>query len=251
MILGVGFFLKHAFEHDWIGPRGRVLAGLAAGIVMMAGGARLAGRGAYQVPAQSLIALGMGVLYLSLYAAHALYALVGATPAFLGMALVTAAGFATALRLDAVALATLATIGGLLTPVILATDTDAAAALFTYLLILDVGVLLAATLRGWSGVALLAFAGTQALYWGWFDRWYEVDRWPGRARMGDGVLPGLRGRGAGGSADPPSGRHGRARADPCSSLRRPRSTSPPLGASSTRPDVVWRSWRSRSPASTG
>ncbi len=178
LILGVGFFLKHAFEHDWIGPRGRVLAGLVAGTVLMAGGARLAGGGAYQVPAQSLIALGMGVLYLSLYAAHALYALAGATPAFLGMAVVTAAGFATALRLHSKALATLATVGGLLTPVILSPNTDAAGALFTYLLILDLGVLLAAFLRGWPGVALLAFAGTQALYWGWLDRWYEVDRLP-------------------------------------------------------------------------
>jgi uncharacterized membrane protein len=176
LILGVGFFLKHAFEHDWIGPGGRVLAGLAAGVVMMAGGARLAQRGPYQVPAQSLIALGMGVLYLSLYAAHVLYALVSEMPAFLGMALVTGAGFATALRLDARALGVLATVGGLLTPVILGKDTDAAAALFTYLFILDVAVLLAAFRRGWSGVALLAFAGTQTLYWGWIDRWYEADR---------------------------------------------------------------------------
>ena len=179
LILGVGFFLKHAFEHDWIGPRGRVLAGLAAGTVLMAGGARLAGGGAYQVPAQSLIALGMGVLYLSLYAAHALYALAGATPAFLGMAVVTAAGFATALRLR---------LEGSRDPRDGGRAPDAGhprarmptprRALFTYLLILDLGVLLAAFLRGWPGVALLAFAGTQALYWGWLDRWYEVDRLP-------------------------------------------------------------------------
>jgi uncharacterized membrane protein len=178
LILGVGFFLKHAFEHDWIGPRGRVIAGLAAGIVLMAGGVRLARRGPYQVPAQSLIALGMGVLYLSLYAAHALYALVPAIPAFVGMALVTGAGFLTALRLDARALAVLATVGGLLTPVVLGTDTDPAAALFVYLLILDVGVAVAAFRRGWPGGAALAFAGTQALYWSWLDRWYEADRLP-------------------------------------------------------------------------
>jgi uncharacterized membrane protein len=178
LILGVGFFLKHAFEHDWIGPRGRVIAGLAAGVVLMAGGVRLARRGPYQVPAQSLIALGMGVLYLALYAAHALYALVPATPVFVAMALVTGAGFATALSLDARALAGLATVGGLLTPVVLWTDTDPAAALFIYLFILDLGVVVAAFRRGWPGVALLAFAGTQALYWGWLDRWYEADRLP-------------------------------------------------------------------------
>jgi uncharacterized membrane protein len=178
LILGVGFFLKHAFEQDWIGPRGRVLAGLVAGIAAMAGGLRLARGATYRAPAQSLVALGIGILYLSLYAAHAFYALVGAPLTFVAMAVVTAVGFATALRLEALALAVLATLGGLLTPIILSTDTDAAAALFTYLAILDVGVLLVASRRGWPGLALLAFVGTQILYFGWLDRWYEAGRLP-------------------------------------------------------------------------
>jgi uncharacterized membrane protein len=172
LILGVGFFLKHAFEHEWIGPGGRVLAGLTAGLAMLTGGVRLAGRERYRVPAQSLIAVGIGVLYLSLYAAHALYALVGAPTTLLAMAVVTVVSFATAVRLDARALAALATLGGLLTPVVLDTDVDRATALFVYLAVLDAGVLLAASRRGWSWVVLIAFAGTQALYWTWLDRWY-------------------------------------------------------------------------------
>src|SRR5262249_7119335 len=102
--LGVGFFLKHAFEQDWIGPGGRVLAGLLTGVVMMAGGVRLARGSTYRVPAQSLAAVGIGILYLSLYAAHAFYALVEAPTAFVAMAMVTAMGVATALRLDSRAL---------------------------------------------------------------------------------------------------------------------------------------------------
>jgi uncharacterized membrane protein len=172
LILGVGFFFKHAFEHEWVGPGGRVLAGLAAGLAMMTGGARLARRERYRVPAQSLIAVGISVLYLALYAAHALYALVGAPTTLAAMAAVTVVGFATALRLDAPALAALATLGGLLTPVVLDTDVDRATALFVYLAVLDAGVLLAASRRGWPWVVLIAFAGTQALYWTWLDRWY-------------------------------------------------------------------------------
>ncbi len=176
--LGVGFFLKHAFEQEWIGAKGRVLAGLVAGVAMVAGGVRLAGGATYRLPAQSLVAAGIGVVYLSLYAAHAFYALVGAPVAFVAMALATAVGFLTALRLDSRALAVLATLGGLLTPIILSTDAAAAAALFTYLAILDLGVLLLASRRGWPGLALLAFAGTQVLYWGWLDRWYQAPRLP-------------------------------------------------------------------------
>ena len=176
LFLGVGFFLKHAFEQDWIGPKGRVTAGLVAGCAMVASGIRLARGATYRVPAQSLVAVGIGVLYLSLYAAHAFYALMGAPAVFVTMALVTAVGFATAIRMDSRALAVLATLGGLLTPVILSSDTDVAATVFTYLAILDLGVLLVALRRGWPGPALLAFAGTQLLYWGWLDRWYQTDR---------------------------------------------------------------------------
>jgi Predicted membrane protein (DUF2339) len=174
--LGVGFFLKHAFEQDWIGPKGRVLAGLVAGIAMLAGGVRLARGATYRVPALSLAAVGIGVIYLSLYAAHASYALVGAPAALVALAIVTAVGFATALRLGSYPLAVLATLGGLLTPVILSTDTDAAAALFAYLAVLDLGVLLVASRRGWPGLALLAFTGTQALYWGWLEQWFQPER---------------------------------------------------------------------------
>jgi uncharacterized membrane protein len=174
--VGVGFFLKHAFEHDWIGPRGRILTGLLAGVAMVAGGVRLAGSATYRVPAQSLVAVGIGVIYLSLYAAHAFYALAGAPVTFSGLAVVTAVGFATALRLESRTLAFLATLGGLMTPVLLHTDADTAATLFTYLAILDVGVLVVASRRGWPGLALLAFAGTQLLYWGWLERWYQVER---------------------------------------------------------------------------
>ena len=178
LFLGVGFFLKHAFDQDWIGARGRVLAGLAAGIAMMASGVRLAAGATYRVPAQGLVAAGIGAIYLSLYAAHAFYGLVAAPPTFVAMIVVTAAGFATALRLDSMALAVLAAVGGFLTPIILSTDTDAATALFTYVAILDVGVLLVAARRGWPGLALLALAGTQMLYWGWLGRWYQAGRLP-------------------------------------------------------------------------
>jgi uncharacterized membrane protein len=174
--LGVGFFLKHAFEHNWIGPKGRVLTGLVAGIAMTVGGIRLAAGPTYRVPAQSLAAMGIGIVYLSLYAAHAFYALLVAPIAFALLAIVTAVGVATALRLESRALAAMATLGGLLAPVILRTDIDAATPLFTYLVILDVGVLAVAFLRGWPGLALLAFAGTQVLYWSWLDRWYHADR---------------------------------------------------------------------------
>ena len=38
LIIGVGFFLKLAFDNQWIGETGRVLLGLSAGVVLLAAG---------------------------------------------------------------------------------------------------------------------------------------------------------------------------------------------------------------------
>jgi uncharacterized membrane protein len=178
LVLGTAFFLRHAFENEWIGPAGRVAIGCLAGIVLVAGGGRLARRPAYRVPAHALVAVGIGVLYLSLYAAHAFYELLTAPVAFAAMAAVTATAFAIALRLDARALAALALLGGLLTPALLESDMDAARALFPYVAILDAGVLVAAGRRGWPGLALTAWVGTELLYWGWLERRYDAAQLP-------------------------------------------------------------------------
>src|SRR5436190_17175885 len=37
VLIGVSFFLKYAFEAEWIGPIGRVIIGLLAGIALIAG----------------------------------------------------------------------------------------------------------------------------------------------------------------------------------------------------------------------
>lgn len=175
LVLGIGFFLKHAFESEWIGPGGRVAIGLLAGVGFLLVGERLQ-RAAYRLPAQGLVAAGVATLYLSVYAAHALYELVGMSRAFLSMALVTAAGMTIALRHHARPIAILASLGGFLTPVVLSPATDAAVPLFGYLAILDTGILAAAGRRRWTELSLLGLAATQLLYWGWMESWYRPER---------------------------------------------------------------------------
>src|SRR5438046_705650 len=95
--VGIGFFLKYAFDSGWIQPAGRVAMGVAAGMALLLAGERLQ-RAAYRVPAQALVASGVAALYLSVFAAYAFYqliaqpggiALIGAGVFFLLFSLVT------------------------------------------------------------------------------------------------------------------------------------------------------------------
>ena len=66
LVLGIGFFLKLAFDNNWIGDTGRVLLGAGLGLALF-------GTGEYahrRVPiwAQPVTAGGASILYLSIYA---------------------------------------------------------------------------------------------------------------------------------------------------------------------------------------
>lgn len=172
LVLGIGFFLKYAFDNSWIGPSGRVALGILTGVGLLLLGERMQ-RAAYRVPAQGVAAAGIATLYMSAYAAYALYDLVSQASAFAFMVLVTATGMALAIHHDARVIAVLANVGGFLTPVVLASNRDAAIALFTYLAILDAGMLASAYWRRWRELQVLSLVFTQALYWAWFDRWYQ------------------------------------------------------------------------------
>jgi uncharacterized membrane protein len=181
LVLGIGFFLKYAFDHRWIQPAGRVALGLVAGVTLLLVGERLQ-RAAYRAPAQGVVAAGIATLYLSVYAAYGFYQLIAQATAFAVMVLVTATSLALALHHDARAVAILANLGGFLTPILLGADRDAAVAVFTYLAVLDAGLLASAYWRRWPELQALSFVFTQFLYWGWFDRWYHpVDAAPQRA----------------------------------------------------------------------
>jgi uncharacterized membrane protein len=172
LIVGIAFFLKHAFENAWIGPTGRVAIGLVLGSGLLLLG-RWLHRGTYGGPAQGLVALGLSTLYLSGWAAHALYGLVPPVAAFGLLALVIALGVALALDQDARAIALLASLGGFLAPVIMSAGRDAAVPLLAYLAILDAGILAAAYWRRWTELAVVSFLCTQALYASWYATWYE------------------------------------------------------------------------------
>src|SRR5579864_1833924 len=81
MLIGISYFLKFAFDNNWIGPAGRVTIGLIAGIAMVVWSERFRGHG-YKAFSYSLKAVGIGALYLSLWAAFQVYNLIPSGVAF-------------------------------------------------------------------------------------------------------------------------------------------------------------------------
>src|SRR5947209_6283207 len=177
ILIGVAYFLKFAFENDWIGPAGRVAIGLIAGIALVIGSESFRKKN-YLAFSYSLKAVGIGVLYLSLWGAFQVYHLIGSGVAFGAMIVVTGATLVMALAQDAEILAAYALIGGMATPMLLSTGQNHEVVLFSYVAMLDAAVLVIAAYKPWRRLFWLSFIGTQILYIGWSEAYYSLAQRP-------------------------------------------------------------------------
>lgn len=171
LLLAVSFFIKYAFDNNWVGPRGRVAIGLLLGAGLVTWSGWLLRRG-YRYFSEGIAGLGAAILYLSLWAGWHYYSLFSSAGAFGGMVVVTAAMLAVALGRDSQRIALLALVGGFLTPELVSTGKDQQVILFSYLAVLAAAMLFLARWRNWQTLAPLSFIAVQIYFWGWYDRFY-------------------------------------------------------------------------------
>lgn len=161
LVLGVGFFLKLAFDNNWIGNTGRIALGIGVGIALLGVGEYAQRR--VPVWAQPVTASGAAVLYLSIYAAFGLYQLLRPDAAFFFMALVVALAGLLALRYESVVIALLGILGAFLAPMLLGPDLPDVRLLLVYIVLVDLGILGVSTFRNWRWFTLLGWAGSYAI----------------------------------------------------------------------------------------
>jgi uncharacterized membrane protein len=171
--LAMTFFLKYAFDNNWIGPTGRVAIGMLVGAALFPLSQWLLGRD-YKYFSEGIAGLGAVILYLSIWAGWHYYQLFGQTPAFVMMIVVTALVTAVALARDSQRIAVLALIGGLLTPSLVSTGQNAEVVLFTYLAVLAAAMLVIAWRRAWIVLPPLLFLSTLFYFWGWWVEFYSA-----------------------------------------------------------------------------
>ena len=175
LIFGIGFFLKYAFDNNWISETVRVLMGIGAGIGLLFSAVRSNKKG-FQIFAQGLVGAGIAILYLSIYASFNYYHLVSQMVAFGLMSVITAVTFLQALKYDSRVVSLLGLIGGFLTPIMLSTDQVNEVGLFTYIALLDVGILAVVLMKeDWIILEPLSLFATFFFYFAWYvDNYCDI-----------------------------------------------------------------------------
>jgi uncharacterized membrane protein len=175
IVIGTAFFLKLAFDNNWIGEPERVVLGFLGGLAFL--GASQYWLRKYPVYAQALAGGGIGILYLSNFSAFVLFSLIGFYPAVGLLLLISCISAALALRHDSLALALIGIAGALMAPFILSGFADGADAralagrslhLIAYIIAVDLGVLVLSTFKNWRWLTLTALVASLAAYGAWY-----------------------------------------------------------------------------------
>lgn len=166
LFFGVAFLVRYAAQHSHV-PIEIRLAGVAlGGMALLTLGWRLRkGREGFALALQGG---GIGILYLTVFAALHLYALIPTAGALALLIAVAGLSAMLAVLQNSQSLALLGIIGGFLAPVLATSGTDDHVFLFGYYLVLNSGILLVSWHKAWRGLTLAGFIFTFGIgtWWG-------------------------------------------------------------------------------------
>jgi uncharacterized membrane protein len=177
LVLAALFFLSYSVEHGWLSPPVRASLGLATGIILLLVCELRVARN-YAFTANAMDGAGIAILYATLFAMHALWHLLPASAVFVLMLIVTAIAVLLSIRRDSVFIALLGLVGGFATPALLSTGENKPVALFSYLLLLNVGLLFVAIQRRWPLLTALSVIFTVIYEWSWIRKYFTAAQLP-------------------------------------------------------------------------
>lgn len=170
VVLGIAFFVRLAIANNWINNVGRVAIGYICGGLLLFIAHYF--RNKLRTFSSVLVGGGMAVMYFTTAIAFHEYHIFTQTTAFILMIIITLGAIALSLSYDRKTIAVLALLGGFVTPYIVSSGTGNYIVLFSYLSILNIGLLLLSYFRKWRILHVLAFVFTAIFYAVWLGGKY-------------------------------------------------------------------------------
>lgn len=176
LVLALIFFGKYAVDKGWLNDTAKVVAIVAIGGILIGLAHKL--RVNYRAFSSVLAGGGLASLYISVAVGFQLYGLFTQTAAFIILIIVTILAVLLALAYDKKELAVIAIFGGFASPMLVSTGEGNYKVLFTYILILDIGMLVLAYYKKWNLVNFVANFATLILFAAWLIKATIDDKIP-------------------------------------------------------------------------
>ncbi|MBV9673181.1 MAG: DUF2339 domain-containing protein [Verrucomicrobia bacterium] len=169
LVIGLGFFLKYAFDEQWIGPAVQITIGFIAGAVSLLL-AHLCRQRRWMGLDIGMAAVGLGSLYLTSYAGFEIHHLLPLSLSLVLILLVTLFGGTLASFWGSQTLAILSFTAGFLAPVLFDSEHVDHWFFLPYLVILTLAGQIVAYAKGWRQL----YASSALLTWLSFALWIEA-----------------------------------------------------------------------------
>lgn len=170
LVIGIAFFIKFSIDRGILGPIGRVLVGILSGGIMLGTAHFL--RKNYKAFSSVLLGGGMATLYFTTFASFQFYDLITQPMAFAILIFLTIATVVFSIAYNRQEIAMVALVGGFAAPLLVSTGDGNFKVLFSYLAILNAGMLILSTLRKWRVVNVTSFFLTALFFGSW--QFYNV-----------------------------------------------------------------------------
>jgi uncharacterized membrane protein len=161
-LIGIFIGAKYAIEHNLVSPEVRIASGYISGLLLIGIAWRLKKR--YEQYSAVLMGGGLSVMYFITYTAYSFYGLFPQLLAFALMLIFTVAAVYAALLYNRIIIAHLGLVGAYAIPILLSDNSGRYAVLFTYITIINIGILVLSFKKYWKSLFHVSFIFTWVIY---------------------------------------------------------------------------------------
>ena len=166
VVIGVAIGAKYSIENELISPLTRIILGYLMGIGLLGFGIKLKPK--FEGYSAVLVSGAISIFYFITYFAYSFYSLIPQVLAFVMMLIFTAFTVFTAIKYNCVVIAHIGLIGAYAVPFLLSSGSGRVDILFSYMLIINLGILFISIKKDWKSLHYSAFFFTWMIYGSWF-----------------------------------------------------------------------------------
>ena len=170
-VIGVAIGAKYSIENELISPLTRIILGYLAGLGLLGVAIKLKKK--YENYSAVLLSGSMAIMYFITYSAYSFYDLFPQVFAFLLMVLFTAFTVVAAVQYNRTVIAHIGLVGAYAVPFLLSEGSGKIAVFFSYISVINVGILVVAIKKYWKSLYYSAFGLTWLIYAAWYLFNYE------------------------------------------------------------------------------
>lgn len=170
-IIGVAIGTKYSIENDLINPITRIILGYLFGLTMLGLGIKLKNK--YENYSAVLVSGAMAIMYFITYFAFDLYNLIPQSITFILMWIFTIFTVVTAIKYNKQIIAHIGLVGAYTVPFLLSEGSGKVEVLFSYMAIINIGILAIAFKKFWKPLNYVSFFLTWIIFLSWFFNKYQ------------------------------------------------------------------------------